>query len=142
MATPGKHPAQVVATPPVSTPFSTSNHPSHLAFSPHGPSPQQLKKSPANSNTMFGYQSGGGHPSNSSAGLGYDSPTAAMALGIPTGLESLMDIPTPGQLNLGHLGHMNGLGGKVEEDERWRRLGVIKDILKVRNKCFMVLQDK
>ncbi|KAF7883417.1 uncharacterized protein EAF02_005337 [Botrytis sinoallii] len=43
--TPGKYPG-VAATPPVSTPFSTS----HLAFSPHGPrsvvpSPSQIKKS-------------------------------------------------------------------------------------------------
>src|SRR5690349_11392897 len=79
--------SQVVATPPVSTPFSASNLP-HPAFSPHGhghrsvvPSPQQVKKSPANSQTIYGYPSGGNHPTNSSFGVGYDSPSAAMALG-------------------------------------------------------------
>src|SRR6187402_2230585 len=101
--TPGKHgPVQVVATPPVSTPFSASNHHSHPAFSPHGPrsvvpSPQQVKKSPANSNTMYGYPGGGGHPTNSSFGVGYDSPSAAMALGGVPGLELGLDgIGVPG----------------------------------------------
>lgn len=125
MATPtaGKHPSsQAVATPPVSTPFSASNHP--LAFSPHGPrsvvpSPQQFKKSPANSNTLYGYPagSGGGHPTNSSFGVGYDSPSAALALG----LES-MGTPVAGQL-------AGGVRG--DEDERKRRLQQVVDILKV-----------
>ncbi|KAK0102485.1 hypothetical protein ONS95_006101 [Cadophora gregata] len=126
---------QAVATPPVSTPFSASNHPSHPAFSPHGPrsvmpSPQQVKKSPANSNTMYGYP-GGGHPTNSSFGVGYDSPSAAMALGVPgleLGLEGLpggMGTPVGG-VSLGHLG-----GARADEDERKRRLGQVMDILKV-----------
>ncbi|TVY68948.1 hypothetical protein LSUE1_G008752 [Lachnellula suecica] len=119
--TPGKPGApQVVATPPVSTPFS-SNH--HLAFSPHGPrsvvpSPQQVKKSPANSNTLYGYPSGGGHPSTSSFGVGYDSPSAAMALG-----------GVPGLAELG----LDGMGAvgmpRADEDERKRKLGVVMEIL-------------
>lgn len=141
MATPtaSKHgPGQVVATPPVSTPFSASNHHSHPAFSPHGPrsvvpSPQQVKKSPANSNTMYGYP-GGGHPTNSLFGVGYDSPSAAMALGGVPGLELGLDgmvVPgsmgTPlGGVSVGHLG-----GARGDEDERRRRLGQVMDILKV-----------
>ncbi|CZT41493.1 uncharacterized protein RSE6_01236 [Rhynchosporium secalis] len=135
MATPtgGRQgPGQAVATPPVSTPFSASNHP---AFSPHGPrsvvlSPQQVKKSPANSNTMYGYPAGG-HPINSSFGVGYDSPSAAMALGVP-GLELGLDglpgsMGTPvGGVSMAHLG-----GLRAEEDERRRRLGQVMDILKV-----------
>ncbi|KUJ18171.1 uncharacterized protein LY89DRAFT_614735 [Mollisia scopiformis] len=138
--TPGKHTGQVVATPPVSTPFSSSNHPSHPAFSPHGPrsvvpSPQQVKKSPANSNTMYGYPGGGGHPTNSSFGVGYDSPSAAMALGGVSGLElGLEGMGTP----LGGVGHLavgaghNGIGGsgRGDEEDRARRLGAVMDILK------------
>lgn len=135
MATPtaGKQLAstQSVATPPVSTPFSISNH--IPAFSPHGPrsvgpSPQQFKKSPANSNTLYGYPGGGGggHPTNSSFGVGYDSPSAALALGGVPGLSELgldaMGTPGPG-----------ALGGPVrgDEDERKRRLQHVVDILKV-----------
>jgi hypothetical protein len=135
MATPtaGKQPsAQAVATPPVSTPFSLSNH--HPAFSPRGPrsvvpSPQQFKKSsPANSNTLYGYTSGsgGGHPTNSSFGVGYDSPSAALALGGVPGLAELgldaMGTPVPGPL---------GGGVRGDEDERKRRLQQVLDILKV-----------
>jgi hypothetical protein len=134
MATPtaGKHVStQPVATPPVSTPFSISNH--HPAFSPHGPrsvvlSPQQFKKSPANSNTLYGYPSGsgGGHPTNSSFGVGYDSPSAALALGGVPGLSELgldgMGTPVPGPL-------AGGVRG--DEDERKRRLQHVMDILKV-----------
>jgi hypothetical protein len=131
--TPGKHaPTQVVATPPVSTPFSASNH--HLAFSPHGPrsvvpSPQQVKKSPANSNTLYGYPSGGGHPTNSSFGVGYDSPSAAMALGGVPGLAEL------GLDGVGAPGIGTPLGALVAprgaEDERKRKLQQVMDILKV-----------
>ncbi|KAL2071428.1 hypothetical protein VTL71DRAFT_12663 [Oculimacula yallundae] len=138
MATPtgGRQgPGQAVATPPVSTPFSASNHHSHPAFSPHGPrsvilSPQQVKKSPANSNTMYGYPAGG-HPTNSSFGVGYDSPSAAMALGVPgleLGLEGLpggMGTPVGG-VSMAHLG-----GVRADEDDRRRRLGQVVDILKV-----------
>ncbi|TVY51865.1 hypothetical protein LCER1_G006659 [Lachnellula cervina] len=104
MATPGKH---LVATPPVSTPFSTSNHHSHPAFSPHGPrsvvpSPQTVKKSPANPN-FYGY----------GVGVGYDSPSAAMALG-----------------GLGLEGMGIGMGsGRADEDERRRRLSTVMEIL-------------
>lgn len=133
MATPtaGKHvSSQAVATPPVSTPFSISNH--HPAFSPHAPrsvvSPQQFKKSPANSNTLYGYPSGsgGGHPTNSSFGAGYDSPSAALALGGVPGLSDLgldgMGTPVTGPL-------AGGVRG--DEDERKRRLQQVLDILKV-----------
>lgn len=142
MATPttgGKHAAQVVATPPVSTPFSASHN--HLAFSPHGPrsvqpSPQQVKKSPANSNTLYGYPSAGNHPTNSSFGAGYDSPSAAMALGGGTGLGELgLDgIGTPGAGGLGNgvgIGQLNPGSGRGDEEERWRRLTTVMDILKV-----------
>jgi hypothetical protein len=123
--TPGKH-AQAVATPPVSTPFSASNQ--APAFSPHGPrsvvpSPaQHFKKSPANSNTLYGYASGsgGGHATNSSFGVGYDSPSAAMALGGVQGLTEL---------------GLDGMGtqvlGRGDEDEKKRRLQQVLEILQV-----------
>ncbi|RDL39068.1 Uncharacterized protein BP5553_03408 [Venustampulla echinocandica] len=125
--TPGKQP-QVVATPPVSTPFSTSNH--HPAFSPHGPrsvvlSPQQVKKSPANSNTVYGYPSGGGHPTNSSFGVGYDSPSAAMALG---GASGLADLGLDGIAGTG-IGGLGSIGGRGDEDERKRKLQQVMEIL-------------
>lgn len=128
--TPGKQP-QVVATPPVSTPFSTSNH--HPAFSPHGPrsvvlSPQQVKKSPANSNTVYGYPSGGGHPTNSSFGVGYDSPSAAMALG---GASGLADLGIDGVAGTG-LGGLGSVGGRGDEDERKRKMQQVMEILQVR----------
>lgn len=133
--TPGKHGGQAVATPPVSTPFSSSTHP-HPVFSPHGPrsvvpSPQQVKKSPANSNTMYGYpNSGGGHPTNSSFGVGYDSPSAAIALGglsnMDLGLEG-MGTPLGGV----SLGVGAGHAGRREEEDRRRRLEAVMEILKV-----------
>ncbi len=136
MATPtamaaSKPPAQAVATPPVSTPFSAHNHP---AFSPHGPrsvvpSPQQVKKSPANSNTLYGY------PSVSAAG--YDSPSAAMALG-GSGLVDLgLDMGAVGGMTPGMShGMTSGMGplgplGRANEDERKRRLAAVMDVLKV-----------
>lgn len=135
MATPtaGRHapaPVQAVATPPVSTPFSVSNQ--HPAFSPHAPrsvvpSPaQQFKKSPANSNTLYGYTTGSGHPTQSSFGVGYDSPSAAMALG---GVPGLMDLGLDG-LGGQAMGSLGTLG-RGDEDERKRRLGMVVDILKV-----------
>jgi hypothetical protein len=82
------------------------------------PSPQQVKKSPANSNTIYGYPSGGGHPTTSSFGVGYDSPSAAMALG-----------GVPGLAELG----LDGMGAvgmpRADEDERKRKLGVVMEIL-------------
>ncbi|KAI9055831.1 hypothetical protein LZ554_000770 [Drepanopeziza brunnea f. sp. 'monogermtubi'] len=112
-----------MATP--STPFSASNHPP--ALSPHGPrsvvpSPQQLKKSPSNtntnSNTIYGYPVGG-HPTNSSFGVGYDSPSAAMALGGVPGLE----------LGLEGLGVPGMGGGMANDDERKRKMGQLIDTL-------------
>lgn len=134
MATPtgaSRHAAtQAVATPPVSTPFAVSNP--HPAFSPHGPrsvvSPaQHFKKSPANSNTLYGYQSGsgGGHPTNSSFGVGYDSPSAAMALG---GVPGMMDLAMDG---LGQGIGALGSTGRGDEDDKKRRLAMVMDILKV-----------
>ncbi|RFU31848.1 hypothetical protein B7463_g4466, partial [Scytalidium lignicola] len=128
--TPGKHVSQqAVATPPVSTPFSTSNP--HLAFSPHGPrsvvpSPQQVKKSPANSNTIYGYPSGGGHPTNSSFGGVYDSPSAAMALGVP----GLTDLGLDG-IGASGLGTLGSMGGRTNDDDRQRKLQQVLGILKV-----------
>jgi len=106
--TPGKLPA-VAATPPVSTPFSQS----HLtAFSPRAPrgsmvpSPQQVKKSPANSNTLYG------HPTSSSFGaMNFDSPSAAAALGLG---DMSLDLP---------------LGMAKGEDDQKARLGQIIDAL-------------
>ena len=128
MATPtqGKH-APVAATPPVSTPFSGSQ--SHLAaFSPHGPrsvvpSPQQFKKSPANSNTLYG------HPTHSSFGaMNFDSPNTAAALSaMPQLADHVLDAamastaglqgPAPTKVN-------------VEEEKR-KKLQQVIDILKI-----------
>lgn len=98
--TPGKYPG-VAATPPVSTPFSTS----HLAFSPHGPrsvvpSPSQIKKSSPAGTSMSnqGYNMGM---------VGFDSPSAALALGMGADV-------------VGELIYM-GLEGWVEARERMRR---------------------
>ena len=126
-------PTQAVATPLVSTPFSASTQ--HPAFSPHnprsGPSPaQHFKKSPANSNTVYGYMSGGGGglPTQSSFGVGYDSPSAAIALGGGPGLMEL-GLDGLGGQTMGSLGNL----GRGDEDERKRRLGMVVDILKVRS---------
>jgi len=133
MATPNPSKAAAVATPPVSTPFS--NYAQHLGFSPHGPrsvvpSPQQVKKSPANSNTLYGYPSGGAGGYDRVGG--YDSPSAAMALG---GLGEVMDLGMDG---LGVLGGSQGLGlgghgtgVRGDEDERKRKMAMVVDILKV-----------
>jgi hypothetical protein len=122
--TPSKHP-QIVATPPVSTPFSTSHHPQNPAFSPHGPrsvvpSPQQVKKSPANSATLYGYGSGGVGSGTGGFVGGYDSPSAAMALG-GVDLEGM---------GMGH-GLSGVLGGRQVEDERRRKLEDVISILSV-----------
>lgn len=118
--TPGKPGHHVAATPPVSTPFS------HLAaFSPHGnqgsksvvPSPQHVKKSPANSQTLYG------HPTSSSFGaINFDSPTAA-ALGT---LPPLGDIALDANGGL-----ILGGAGRTDEDEKKRKLQQVIDILKV-----------
>ncbi|KAL2757873.1 hypothetical protein ACRALDRAFT_207112, partial [Sodiomyces alcalophilus JCM 7366] len=107
------------ATPPVSTPFSTSH--AHVAFSPRGPksSPQQFKKSPATSTTLMGHPGNGGP-------LNFDSPSAAAAmgaLGIGGGLDMGLD-------NVG-VGGLGGLGGLSGEDERLKRLDTVLDIVGV-----------
>lgn len=84
---------------------------------------------------MYGYgASGGGHPTNSSFGVGYDSPSAAMALGGVSGLElGLEGMGTP----LGGVGHLSvgvgaGHGGiRGDEEDRARKLGGVMDVLKV-----------
>ena len=69
--------------------------------------------------------------------MGYDSPSAAMALGGVSGLDLGLDaigvshgLGTP----LGGVGHLaaQGVGGqRGDEDERRRRLVLVQDILKV-----------
>ncbi|KFY86088.1 hypothetical protein V500_07886 [Pseudogymnoascus sp. VKM F-4518 (FW-2643)] len=136
MATPtpvGKHPTGLGAgvTPPVSTPFSASRSVNL--------SPQQYKKSPANSNQYA-------HPTASSfGGINFDSPTTAAALAtLPLG-DLGLDASAGGLGGgLGHLGGglglAGGLGGglgglqgigRLDEDERKRRkLMQIVDTLK------------
>ncbi|RKF74785.1 Mediator of RNA polymerase II transcription subunit [Golovinomyces cichoracearum] len=117
--TPGKHVlVQAVATPPGSTPFSSSTLLPGLAFSPRpqsvGPSPQQTKKSPANSQMIFN------NGTTSSFGAGYDSPSAAIALG---GISVLSDLGLDG---------LSGVAGlrRDDEEERRRKLELVGDILK------------
>ena len=90
----GRTPQPLAASPPVSTPFSLTGA---QVFSPHGPrsSPQQVKKSPANSATLAGHAS--------AAPLNFDSPTAAAAMG-SLGMPGGLDI---GLENVG----VGGLGG-------------------------------
>ncbi|CAD6442496.1 4fc531f6-db86-4b65-af28-981d616be6c7 [Sclerotinia trifoliorum] len=114
--TPGKYPG-VAATPPVSTPFSTS----HLAFSPHGPrsvvpSPSQIKKSSPAGTSMSnqGYNMGM---------VGFDSPSAALALGM--GADVVGDLG----IDLHGIGALGGGPGKDEEEKR-RRLMACIEILK------------
>jgi len=94
--TPGRQ-GQVAATPPVSTPsFSISGH--RVVPSPA----QGFKRSPATSNTLYGH----------SFAVGYDSPSAAMALGMD-GMS-------------GSLGMGMSLGiGNLGEDEKKRRLEAV-----------------
>ncbi|KAJ2892649.1 hypothetical protein MKZ38_009493 [Zalerion maritima] len=110
------------ATPPVSTPFSAM----HAVFSPPGgqgprSSPQQFKKSPANSSTLMG------HPNN--APMSYDSPSAAAAFGQHLGMGEigLDGVGTPGA------GALNSAIGTMqshtEEDDRLRRLAKVMEIL-------------
>src|SRR4051794_26938973 len=78
----GRTPSQqgAVATPPVSTPFSASH--ATAAFSPHRSSPQQFKKSPANSATLMG---------SVNAPINFASPSAAAAMGA-VGIGGGMDL--------------------------------------------------
>lgn len=118
-STAGKHATvQAVATPPASTPFS-SNHHSHLAITPHGaqsvvPSPQQIKKSPATSLVLLNQGTTG------SFGAGYDSPSAAMALG---GISNLSDLNFDGLCGVSSL-------KRDDEEERKRKLDLVSEILK------------
>lgn len=141
--------AGMVSSPPVSTPFS---HPP--TFSPHGPrsvgpSPQQLKKSPANSNTLYGIPTsigGANHPTNSSFGMaGYDSPSAAMALGAGIGLTELgLDNITVEAAGLGTsvLGDLAAV--RIEEDKK-RRQEATATILAVYDSmpkpCYLLTRD-
>jgi hypothetical protein len=141
MATPtasGKHPAgaNVAATPPVSTPFSQQSH--LAAFSPRGPrsvvpSPQAVKKSPANSQTL-GSVPLYGIPSISGAsfvgGLNFDSPnTAAVMSSLPPVPDHIMaasaaavGLPVPGSV---------ALQPKITvEDEKRRKLQQVIEILR------------
>ncbi|KAH6697605.1 mediator of RNA polymerase II transcription subunit 1-domain-containing protein [Plectosphaerella plurivora] len=104
------------ATPPVSTPFSVSQ--AHAAFSPHGPksSPQQFKKSPANSATLMGHH---GNPP-----LNFDSPSAAAAMGA-LGMSAGLDLGLDGV----GVGSMGGLSLSTGEDDRIKRLDAIVNIL-------------
>ncbi|EFX03186.1 hypothetical protein CMQ_3115 [Grosmannia clavigera kw1407] len=134
----GRTPSQshgAAATPPVSTPFSTSH--AHAAFSPLGPrsSPQQFKKSPGNSATLMGHSASstgipggaGGGGGGSSVPVTYDSPAAAAmgALGINGGLDL-------GALDHVSVSGLGGLGsiGRSDEEEREKRLQTVLTILK------------
>ncbi|KAF7914927.1 hypothetical protein EAE99_010481 [Botrytis elliptica] len=114
--TPGKYPG-VAATPPVSTPFSTS----HLAFSPHGPrsvvpSPSQIKKSSPAGTSMSNQAYNMGM-------VGFDSPSAALALGM--GADVVGDLG----IDLQGIGVLGGGPGKDEEEKRRRLMGCV-EILK------------
>jgi hypothetical protein len=65
-----------------------------------------------------------GHPAN--VAVNFDSPSAAAALGA-LGLGGSLDLNLD---NVGSLGHLNALG-RVNEDERARRLDVVINILNV-----------
>ncbi|TGO83990.1 hypothetical protein BPOR_0565g00010 [Botrytis porri] len=111
--TPGKYPG-VAATPPVSTPFSTS----HLAFSPHGPrsvvpSPSQIKKSSPAGTSMS-------NQAYSMGMVGFDSPSAALALGM--GADVVGDLG----IDLQGIGVLGGGPGKDEEEKRRRLMGCVE----------------
>lgn len=115
----GRTPQPHGASPPVSTPFSLTGA---QVFSPRGPrsSPQQVKKSPANSATLAG------HPS--APPMNFDSPTAAAAmgsLGMPGGLDIGLE-----NVGVGGLGGY-GLGVMGGEDERLKRLDAVIGVLSV-----------
>ncbi|CAK7198518.1 hypothetical protein SEUCBS139899_001180 [Sporothrix eucalyptigena] len=115
-------------TPPVSTPFSSQHQ--HTAFSPLGPrsSPQNVKKSPANSATLMGLSAsssgipGGSAGPGSNPAVNYDSPAAAAmgALG--------MDLSGLDTVSVGGLAHL-GVLGRNDDDERARRLQTVLHLL-------------
>jgi len=129
----GRTPSQsqhgLAATPPVSTPFSST---AHAAFSPYGPrsSPQHLKKSPANSATLVGYPTGSG--SGGAGPVNFDSPSAAAAMGAlgltPGFADHLAGMDHVGVAGLAGLGSLGVRG----EDERLKRLHAVIDILKTK----------
>ncbi|EPE10634.1 rna polymerase ii transcription mediator-like protein [Ophiostoma piceae UAMH 11346] len=121
----GRTPA--AATPPVSTPFSSQ---AHAVFSPLAPrsSPQNVKKSPANSATLMGhsasnsgYPGGPGTGPGSTAAINYDSPAAAAmgAMGLDLGFD-----------NVSVSGIHQPVTGRNNDDERGRRLRIVLDLLK------------
>ncbi|KAL1873811.1 hypothetical protein VTK73DRAFT_726 [Phialemonium thermophilum] len=116
----GKTPSQSqnATSPPVSTPFSASA--TQTAFSPLGArsSPQHVKKSPATS------AAGPSHHANNM--VGFDSPSAAAAFGA-LGLGDGLNLGLDGV----SVGALAGLGsvGKLNEDERARRLDQVIEIL-------------
>ncbi|CAD6500863.1 BgTH12-06568 [Blumeria graminis f. sp. triticale] len=119
--TPGKGtaPGNTVATPPLTAAYLAPSNQVHSALTPRGsqaiaPSPQQLKKSPITSQIAYGHGAAG------SFGTGYDSPSAATALGSIAGL---------GDLGLDVLGGVSGLRRDDEEDRR-RKLEMVSEILK------------
>ncbi|CAK7231984.1 hypothetical protein SCUCBS95973_008109, partial [Sporothrix curviconia] len=115
----GRTPA--AATPPVSTPFSQHQH---TAFSPHGPrsSPQNVKKSPANSATLMGLSTSSSGVPGSNPAISYDSPAAAAVGALGMDLSGLDSVSVSG---LGHLGML----GRNDDDERARRLQTVLHLL-------------
>ncbi|SPN97282.1 uncharacterized protein DNG_00796 [Cephalotrichum gorgonifer] len=114
----GRTPQPLAASPPVSTPFSLTGA---QVFSPHGgprSSPQQVRKSPANSTTLAGHASSGP--------LNFDSPTAAAAMG-SLGMAGGLDMGLDGVGVGGLAGY--GLGVLGGEDERLKRLDSVINIL-------------
>ena len=128
----GKTPSQtqhgVAASPPVSTPFSVA----HAAFSPHGlrSSPQQVKKSPATTATL-------GAATNSA--MNFDSPSAAAAFGV-LGMGGGLDIGLD-NVDVGALGDLGPMG-KIDDDERARRLENVIEILSVRIASVLGVYDE
>ena len=122
----GRTPA--AATPPVSTPFSSQ---AHAVFSPLAPrsSPQNVKKSPANSATLMGhsasnsgYPGGPGTGPGSTAAANYDSPAAAAmgSMGLDLGFD-----------NVSVSGIHQHVTSRNNDDERGRRLRIVLELLKV-----------
>ncbi|ERS95933.1 hypothetical protein HMPREF1624_07468 [Sporothrix schenckii ATCC 58251] len=124
----GRTPA--AATPPVSTPFSSQHQ--HTAFSPLGPrsSPQNVKKSPANSATLMGLSAsssgipGGSAGPGSNAAVNYDSPAAAAMGTLGVDLGGLDNVSV-----VGGLAHLGSVLGRSDDDDRARRLQTVLQLL-------------
>ncbi|KAL1901864.1 hypothetical protein Sste5346_001568 [Sporothrix stenoceras] len=129
----GRTPA--AATPPVSTPFSSQHQ--HTAFSPLGPrsSPQNVKKSPANSATLMGLTAsssgipGGSGGPGSNAAMNYDSPAAAAMGNLGMDLSGLDNVSV-----VGGLAHLGSVLGRNDDDERARRLQTVLHLLQEASK--------